>query len=486
MLKNYFKQIFILGGLVLAGFTASSQVTTFEYTGESETYEVPAGVRLLHMELSGAAGYGNLGYGGTVEAYMEVTPGATLNIFVGGAGTATTGGYNGGGEPGFESDFGGGGGASDIRIGGIELTDRIIVAGGGGGSGSNCGLWSAEGGHGGGLIGESACLYSCSDCQYTGAGGSQVAGGIAGPTEHASCSGNSNGTLGNGGSNNIAGYGTGGGGGYYGGGSGCYEGAGGGSSYTHPDAMSVVHTVGTTNGNGQVIITVACEPLTVTVSAATICLGESLTLDARGSGTLTWDAGIENNIAFTPTEAGIFTYNVSSDDIEECGVAVEIEILDAPSIASEITHEDAGGDGAIDITVSGGTTPYTFDWDNDGTGDFDDTEDLTGLTNGIYIIVVKDNNECEASESIELVKHTGVFENETSPFSIYPNPTTNVFTIATEGHFSYQVIGINGDIMLNGTGIDKAEVSLSEFAKGVYFVKLKTNDKTHILEIVKK
>ena len=280
MRKKLLKKIVLCLSMGLITSLSWSQVSTFDYTGGMQTYVVPPGVTTLHMELFGAAGYGNLGYGGRVEAVLNVTPGETLNIFVGGEGTATTGGYNGGGNAGGSSSYGAGGGASDVRQGGTALADRIIVAGGGGGSGSNCGLWSAEGGHGGGLTGESGCLYSCSHCQYTGAGGSQVAGGIAGPTAHGSCGGNSDGTLGNGGSNTGS-SGTGGGGGYYGGGSGCYEGAGGGSSYTHPDATDVVHEHGANNGPGQVIITVLCTAIAVEATDEEVCEGDEVTLDCR-------------------------------------------------------------------------------------------------------------------------------------------------------------------------------------------------------------
>lgn len=45
--------------------------------------------------------------------------------------------------------FGSGGGASDVRIGGTALSNRVLVAGGGGGGGTGDILYPAYGGDGG-------------------------------------------------------------------------------------------------------------------------------------------------------------------------------------------------------------------------------------------------------------------------------------------------------------------------------------------------
>ncbi|MBL0767137.1 SprB repeat-containing protein, partial [Marivirga atlantica] len=47
------------------------------------------------------------------------------------------------------------------------------------------------------------------------------------------------------------------------------------------------------------------------------------------------------------------------------------------------------GSGAIDIDVSGGTSPYTFAWSNGDT-----SEDITGLSPGSYDVTVTDDNGC--------------------------------------------------------------------------------------------
>ncbi|RMG88143.1 MAG: hypothetical protein D6714_01150, partial [Bacteroidetes bacterium] len=58
----------------------------------------------------------------------------------------------------------------------------------------------------------------------------------------------------------------------------------------------------------------------------------------------------------------------------------------------------AAATGAIDLTVSGGFEPYTFDWDNNGVGDFDDPEDISGLSAGQYCVTIKD--DCGITEQL--------------------------------------------------------------------------------------
>ncbi len=68
---------------------------------------------------------------------------------------------------------------------------------------------------------------------------------------------------------------------------------------------------------------------------------------------------------------------------------------------SDVTCYD-GMDGSIDLTVMTGTGPFMFDWDNDGTGDYDDSEDLSGLAAGVYKVNVLAPDGCVVSEEIVL------------------------------------------------------------------------------------
>ncbi len=275
---------------------------TFNYTGSMQTFTVPPGVTSVTINAFGAQGGGSEacappnqedgGLGGNATGTLAVTPGQVLNIFVGQKpamvpGIGQPGGYNGGGASGQWA--GAGGGASDVRVGGTALGDRVIVAGGGGGGNTGCPEHGA-GGNGGGLSGDDGT--NGGGGFNPGGGGSQIAGGFAGTAPGAP------GSLGIGGGSGQYHEG-GGGGGYYGGGSAYAAGGGGGSSYIG-GVTGGATTSGVQTGNGQVIITWSgagsCPsvrvPVTVTVdpipvisvsaSSNPICEGDATTLTASG------------------------------------------------------------------------------------------------------------------------------------------------------------------------------------------------------------
>ena len=187
-MKNFTQKfIGILALVFTMSFTVNAQVTVdYSYTGSVQEWIVPCGVTEIQVDAYGASGttsipgyYGNdyLGKGGRVQGNIAVTPGQVLKIYVGGSSHFTgsqsqvVAGWNGGGGSGAGYA---GGGATDIRIGGHELTDRILVAGGGGGR-PNWG--GACGGHGGGLVADNGCPGNYEGNDGTGKGGSQSSGG---------------------------------------------------------------------------------------------------------------------------------------------------------------------------------------------------------------------------------------------------------------------------------------------------------------------
>lgn len=250
---------------------------TFVYTGTQQSWTVPGGVSSISIVANGGQG-GQDGNnppwpgspGGRAQGTLAVSPGQSIYIYVGASGD--NGGYNGGGVCQGAWSGGKGGGASDVRYGGIALSNRVIVAGGAGGNAGyshGFGGWQGGvGGMGGGLSGTDGQNnpgnqpYPCG-----GYGGTQTGGGangcnsgssgfISGTPGTLGQGGNGSGEAGNSGPCGNAGSG---GGGYYGGGGGgwnnCGGGGGGGGSSYIGGVTGGSTTPGVNTGNGSVTIT---------------------------------------------------------------------------------------------------------------------------------------------------------------------------------------------------------------------------------------
>ncbi|MDA7804061.1 T9SS type A sorting domain-containing protein, partial [Crocinitomix sp.] len=220
-----------------------------------------------------------------------------------------------------------------------------------------------------------------------------------------------------------------------------------------------------------------------------ICLGESITLTGSGAVTYEWDMGVEDGVSFTPETSGTFEYNVDGFvDGDGCfgEASIEITVNEVPTIDSyETTEEVLGLDGGINITVSGGTPAYDFDWDNDGAGEFGDPEDLTGIVGGTYIVVVKDANGCEDSETILVDSQSGIESDQIGTITVYPNPTEDMFTINVDGYYTFELTSYNGQLITSGYGISSKTISLKEQPAGIYFLTVSLENGSETIKIVK-
>lgn len=164
------------------------------------------------------------------------------------------------------------------------------------------------------------------------------------------------------------------------------------------------------------------------------------------------------------------TYTVTVTDANGC-TCTSSETLTPPNAGSATlttTDPTCAGDanGAIDATNSGGTMPYTFDWSNDGAGDNDDPEDLTGLTAGTYTLTVTDDNGCMWTEQATLI----------DPAPIVLDTATTSETCSAAGDGTATVTGVGGtgtyDFQWSTGTIDLGTASSTEtgLGRGTYTV----------------
>lgn len=154
-------------------------------------------------------------------------------------------------------------------------------------------------------------------------------------------------------------------------------------------------------------------------------------MQGRAPFSFTWSTG-ENTEDISGIGAG--TYSVTVTDASGCSATTAIT-LDEPeeisAMADTLDQPQCSGEstGSINITVTGGTAPYNYDWSNGDT-----TEELTGIPTGQYCVVITDAIGCVSDTFC-------FFLNEPEPLQFSPSITQPTCNGEDNGAISIAVSG---------------------------------------------
>ncbi len=115
-----------------------------------------------------------------------------------------------------------------------------------------------------------------------------------------------------------------------------------------------------------------------------------------------WSNGITTKDIYGLT-AGNYTVTVYNFD-QSCSINQAISLSYLPqniSVSSEIINETCPGvcNGAIDLTVSGNQSPYTYDWSNG-----ESTQDIDNLCPGEYWVTISDQYNCPTAFPFRVIE----------------------------------------------------------------------------------
>ncbi|MFA7273114.1 MAG: LamG-like jellyroll fold domain-containing protein [Crocinitomicaceae bacterium] len=177
-----------------------------------------------------------------------------------------------------------------------------------------------------------------------------------------------------------------------------------------------------------------------------ICAGESITLVGSGGIFLSWNNGVFNNIAFTPTATSTY-------------------ILSGQSSTSTCTNKDT-----ILVTVNQPTTSTL-------TINSLDQYNLNGTvynSSGTYTQVIPNSSGCDSTITLVLnLDFTGIEENAQQGILFYPNPAVNSIHISVDNRlansklFFFSLTGDKVKIIELHEGLN--EVDVRNLPSGEYF-----------------
>lgn len=146
-------------------------------------------------------------------------------------------------------------------------------------------------------------------------------------------------------------------------------------------------------------------------------------------------AGTDNGEDRTGLAAG--NYSVVVTDGNGCTDNISVVITGAtgPTLTVDPTDETcSSSNGNIDLTINGGTGPFSIDWSYNGTGQVNDPEDPAGLAAGTYNVTVTDANTCTATLGVTIMNSPGITE-------LILNPVDATACVFTNGSIGLTVAG---------------------------------------------
>ena len=194
---------------------------------------------------------------------------------------------------------------------------------------------------------------------------------------------------------------------------------------------------------------------------------------------ITWNNG-QSGTVLSNLSVGTYDATISYNN-GLCSI-MQSELVQSPnvlSIAALITDIDSINAGAIDVTVSGGTPPYLYNWDNN-----QQTEDLSNLIAGVYSISVTDSAGCSLAAFYEISEDTtgqsdGLDEVVYFNIHAYPNPSNGDVTISWSGELiSLELISALGQVISKQYSFPTNTKLLKNLNSGVYFVRYTKNQTT--------
>lgn len=237
-----------------------------------------------------------------------------------------------------------------------------------------------------------------------------------------------------------------------------------------------------------------------------ICAGETGGYTANvtgGTGPYFYSLDGENYIqldedVYEATEQAAGNYTVYFQDANNCETTVEAVISEVMPLGVTAETTNAATlyteDGSIQVTITGGTPPYTYSVAG-ATGENEDGSLNVGeLLSGEYTVDISDANGCNANTSTASIAATdptvtGIADLKLTNIDLYPNPNRGEFVVNAPdltGKLHINIYNTVGQEMAFETtsANGQTRIKMQETQSGVYFVELSDGTATALVRVI--
>lgn len=271
-----------------------------------------------------------------------------------------------------------------------------------------------------------------------------------------------------------------------------------------PQSVTVTATDDSGNTSTAIVVVTIIDnspPTTSCPPSIVRCFGDNVvqygapvaTDNCLGNGGFwTLSAGLPSGATFPlGVTTNTYTYTDAGGNAGSC--SFEVTILNQIVVNADVTDDFNNQNvGAINLTVTGGLPPFTYVWTKNGQPFPANTEDLTNLGAGEYVVVVTDAFGCTIQSQTFEVRNTvdAKEPNWASELLIRPNPTSGhisiIFPDGVNDEVQLTVLDMTGRRVIQQivTAPKQLDWDLSNLPSGVYPILLRVKDEMLARRIV--
>ena len=170
-----------------------------------------------------------------------------------------------------------------------------------------------------------------------------------------------------------------------------------------------------------------------------------------------------------PVGATTVNYNSFDTSGNQSFCSFTVTVVSNLSASAQVNNNNA-----IDLSISGGAAPYSYQWTGPN-GFTAVSEDISGLTSGVYNVTITDANGCsfELNETVQNISSNITVANDLE-VKFYPNPAKDELNIELfNGDYEIELFdGLGRRLFSISFRAQKYKFDISSLNPGVYYCKV--------------